>query len=74
MLMCSKTTFISHHLNNKPKGYNMDNETLTLLLGALFAVSELLASVKRVRGNSIFQIVYGLLKKLAPRDDKNQLQ
>lgn len=48
----------------------MDNETLTLLFAAMLAVSEVMASVKRFRSNSIFQIAFGLLKKLAPRKDK----
>lgn len=32
----------------------------------LLVISEALASVKSIQGNSIFQVVHGLLKKLGP--------
>lgn len=32
----------------------------------LLVISEALASVKSIQANSIFQVIYGLLKKLGP--------
>jgi hypothetical protein len=37
----------------------------TEILAVLLAVSELLASVDAIKSNSIFQLVSGLLKKIA---------
>ncbi|NTU41670.1 MAG: hypothetical protein HGA78_01180 [Nitrospirales bacterium] len=34
----------------------------TLVFAALFAASEGLAQIPRIRANSIFQLIYGLLK------------
>jgi hypothetical protein len=38
--------------------------TFTLVVAALWAVSELAAQSKRVKANSVFQLVVGFLKKL----------
>lgn len=37
--------------------------TLTLVVAALLAVSELLALSSKVKSNSVFQLVFGWLKK-----------
>jgi len=39
-------------------------DTLTLVLLALFAISEVLASIPSVKANSVFQLIVGFLKKL----------
>lgn len=40
----------------------MTNETIALILGALFATSEALALIPAVKSNSIFQLIFNLLK------------
>lgn len=36
-----------------------------LIATALFAVSEVIANIPAVKANSLFQMLYGLLKKVA---------
>jgi len=43
-----------------------DPSTFTLVVLALFAISEVLGKSKRVKANSVFQLVVGFLKKLKP--------
>jgi hypothetical protein len=43
----------------------MDNHNLVVILGALFAVSEVLALIPSVKSNSIFQLIYNGIKKIA---------
>jgi hypothetical protein len=40
----------------------MQTETLAIILGSLFAVSESLALIPAVKSNSVFQLIYNLLK------------
>lgn len=40
----------------------MDPVTLTIILAALFAVSEALALIPGLKANSIFQLIFGTLK------------
>lgn len=40
----------------------MTNETIALILGALFATSEALALIPVVKSNSVFQLIFNLLK------------
>jgi hypothetical protein len=42
----------------------LDANTLNLILVALLAFSEVLASIPAIKSNSIFQIIYNGLKKL----------
>ena len=43
----------------------METSTLALVLAALLAVSEVLALIPSVKANSVFQLVMGVLAKLA---------
>lgn len=43
----------------------MDTQTISLILAALFAVSEALSLIPAVKSNGVFQLVFGILKKLA---------
>lgn len=45
----------------------MDTTQLMIIAGALFAVSEALALIPSVKSNSVFQLVYNLLKKVTGR-------
>jgi hypothetical protein len=45
----------------------MEPETIYIILGALLAVSEALALIPAVRANSIFQLIWGILKILGGR-------
>jgi len=42
----------------------MDQGTIAMILGALWAVSELLAFIPAIKANSIFQMIRDLLKTL----------
>lgn len=42
----------------------MSQQTIMIILGVLLALSEGLALIPGVQSNSIFQLVYGLLKKI----------
>lgn len=41
----------------------MTNETIALILGALLATSEALALIPVVKSNSIFQLVFNVIKR-----------
>lgn len=43
----------------------MENHTIAVILGALFAVSEALALIPVVKSNSIFQFISNTIKKIA---------
>lgn len=43
----------------------MDASTLTIVLGALLALSELLSLVPAVKSNGVLQLITNLLKTLA---------
>jgi len=36
----------------------------TVILGLLFAISEVLALIPSINGNSVFQVIYGFIKKV----------
>lgn len=38
-----------------------------IILGALFAVSEALALIPQIKSNSVFQLVFNILKKVSGR-------
>lgn len=46
----------------------MDQETLLIIAGALFAVSEALSLIPAVKANGVFQLVFGILKKLLGKE------
>jgi len=48
----------------------MDIEIIGIIAGALLAISEALALIPGVRSNSIFQVVWRLLKMLADEKKK----
>jgi len=43
----------------------MDTSTTVVVLGALFALSEVLALIPAVKSNSVFQFIFNLFKTLA---------
>jgi hypothetical protein len=43
----------------------MTQENLLLVVGVLFGLSEALALIPQVKANSVFQLVFGVLKSLA---------
>jgi TctA family transporter len=43
----------------------MNESTLTVILGGLFGLSEILALIPGIKANSVFQLVFNLLGKLA---------
>lgn len=43
----------------------MDDQTI--IIAALFAVSEALSLIPSVRANGVFQLVYSLIRKLASK-------
>lgn len=43
----------------------LKSDTGTMLIVALFGVSEALASIPQIQSNSVFQVIYNALKKLA---------
>lgn len=42
-------------------------DNLTVILGALLAVSEVLALIPSLKANSIFQLVVGIVKGMLPK-------
>lgn len=42
----------------------MDHGTLVIILGALLAVSEALALIPGIKSNSIFQLLFNVLKSI----------
>lgn len=47
----------------------MDQSQLVIILAAALALSECLALIPAIKANSIFQLVVGVLKSLAPKKD-----
>jgi len=45
----------------------MDLNSITLIIAALLAVSEALALIPAVQGNSVFQVIYFFLKAVVNR-------
>ena len=43
----------------------MDTTTITIILAALFAVSEALSYIPALKANGVFQLIFGILGKLA---------
>jgi hypothetical protein len=43
----------------------MDNETLTLVIASLLAGSELLAIIPGLKSNSVFQLIFFIIKAIA---------
>lgn len=43
----------------------MDSATLVMIFGVLFGISEALSMIPAIKANGIFQLVFGLLAKLA---------
>lgn len=43
----------------------MNHDTIMIVMGALFAVSEALSLIPKVRANGVFQLLFGILKVLA---------
>lgn len=48
--------------------FGLTPEQIALILAALLAVSEVLASIPSIKSNSIFQLIVGLLKKFAGKE------
>jgi len=44
---------------------NIDNQTITLIVAALFAVSEALALIPAVKSNGVFHLIFNVIKTLA---------
>lgn len=42
---------------------------LVLILGVLLAVSEGLALIPAIKANSVFQLIFNILKSIAPKKD-----
>lgn len=42
--------------------------TITMILAVLFGVSEALAGIPQVKSNSVFQLIFNILKSLAGND------
>jgi hypothetical protein len=42
----------------------MDQVTMTLIIAALFAVSEALAAIPAIKANGVFQLFFNILKSL----------
>jgi len=51
----------------------MNLENILLYVSVAFAVSEGLAMIPAVKANSIFQLIFSLLKALVPKKDKLEL-
>jgi len=45
----------------------MSNQMVVLVLTALLAISEILAQIPKVKSNSVFEIVFSIIKVLARR-------
>lgn len=48
----------------------MDTVTLSIIVGALLAVSEALSLIPAVRANGIFQVLWRILKAVAGAKEK----
>ncbi len=48
--------------------FGLTPEQVTLILAALLAVSEVLASIPSIKASSIFQLIVGLIKKFAGKE------
>ena len=48
----------------------LQSPSVAIILAALLAASEILASIPRVKANSIFQLLVTLLEKFAPKSTK----
>jgi len=46
-------------------------DTITIIIAALLALSEVLALIPKIKANSIFQSVYNVLRSLNPRGTDN---
>lgn len=46
----------------------LSTEQWLLVVGALLAISEVLASIPSIKSNSVFQLIVGLLKKFAGKE------
>ena len=44
---------------------NFDNNTLTIIVAALFAVSEALSLIPAIKSNGIFQAIFDIIRALA---------
>lgn len=47
----------------------MDQQQIVIILGVLLGLSEALALIPAVQANSVFQLIFNILKKLAPKKD-----
>ncbi len=62
LMMCPALVFAG---GEAPGGFvQLDAETLSIILGALWVFSEALAQIPAVKGNSVFQAIAGLLEKI----------
>ena len=43
----------------------MDNTMYIAILGVLLAISELLSLIPAIEANGVFQLVYGIIKRIA---------
>lgn len=43
----------------------MSQANLLIVFGVLFGISEALAMIPAIKSNSVFELIFGLLKKLA---------
>jgi hypothetical protein len=43
----------------------MDSSKLALVFGVLFALSEAIGMIPSIQANSVFQMIFSILKKLA---------
>lgn len=43
----------------------VNSDVLMVIFGVLFGISEALALIPAIKSNSIFQLIYNILKKLA---------
>ena len=50
----------------------MEVKTIAVILAALLAVSEAIALIPAIRANSIFQMIWNLLKVLAGKKNKEE--
>jgi hypothetical protein len=47
---------------------NMDANTVSIILGALLAISEALSMIPSVKANGIFQAIYNILRGIKVED------
>lgn len=50
----------------------MDATTISIIVGALLAVSEALSLIPQVRSNGIFQVLWRILKAVAGEKEKEE--